>query len=425
MPSDGVDAGHSVGPFGAGINGTALLEALPDIVLVIDTLGVVRYANRAVEVQLGHSVSSRVGRSVLELIHPDDVANVLSSLETVRGKQVGTPVEVRVRDRDGAWHWYEEIGTNIVLDDGSPGILCMARDITQRRMWEVAGDDSRKLQQVLQVAPAITLLLDGSGVITGANAAFTRMLGHDQSVIAGKPLTSFIVRSDQPRAEEALAELRGGSARATFEARMTTVGQAQDTCPVRFELAGHLSDPVVNGIVASAYDVTELVAAREELEYLARHDSLTGLATRAYLAQRIDQLLRSDERFALLYIDLDHFKPVNDKWGHDTGDDVLRLVARRLQAAVGPGDVVARVGGDEFVVVKVAVTRESEAHAVAEHLEQVISVPYELAIGRLRLGASVGITLVASGDDVIRLMSKADAAMYHTKSAKRTVNVPG
>src|SRR5829696_3769938 len=113
--------------------------------------------------QLGYSPEDWFGRSLLELIHPDDTASVLSSIEAVQGKIVGTPVEVRVRDTHGAWHWYEEIGVNVILEDGTPGILCVARNITQRRMWEVAGSDVTRFQQVINVAPAITLLLDRRG----------------------------------------------------------------------------------------------------------------------------------------------------------------------------------------------------------------------------------------------------------------------
>ena len=224
-----------------------------------------------------------------------------------------------------------------MLDDGSPAILCVARNITQRRMWEVAGDDVARFQQVLQVAPAITLLLDADGVVTSVNAAFTRMLGHDQSRVVGHPLTEFIAEGEDHEARDALGELRAGRSRATFEALMQVVGQVDQERPVRFEMANHLADPVVGGIVVSGYDVTELSAAREELEYLARHDALTGLASRAHLGRYMESLLRGQLRFAVLFIDLDRFKPVNDVWGHDTGDDILRLVARRLQQSVIPG----------------------------------------------------------------------------------------
>ena len=109
----GGDTAQVTPPPGLGMG--AVVDALPDVVLVIDTTGVIRFANRAAEVQLGHRTADFMRRSLLDLLHPDDIASALSSIESVQGKEIGTPVEVRVRDSNGNWHWYEEIGTNVVL----------------------------------------------------------------------------------------------------------------------------------------------------------------------------------------------------------------------------------------------------------------------------------------------------------------------
>jgi diguanylate cyclase len=400
---------------------SAILDAIPDVVLIIDTFGSIRYANAAVEAQLGYRPADRLGRSLLDLIHPDDVANVLSSIETVQGKTVGTPVDVRVLDAAGAWHWFEEIGTNVVLDDGSPAILCVARNITQRRVWEVAAGDTARAQQIIHVAPTITLLLDGDGVVTSVNAAFTRMLGHDQSKVIGHALVEFMAAGHDLDARHALDQLAAGTTRVAFEARMRVVGQAAETCPVRFEMVNHLTDPVINGIVVSGYDVSELEAAREELEHLASHDPLTGLATRPHLARHIERMLAAESSFATLYIDLDRFKPVNDMWGHDTGDDVLRLVTKRLRQNVGQDDVIARVGGDEFVIITSDVRDYDSARRFAERLEAALSAPYELPAGGVRIGASVGVSISGSSSTVATVLADADADMYAVKAQRRPV----
>ena len=400
---------------------SAILDAIPDVVLIIDTFGTIRYANPAVEAQLGYRPADRLGRSVLDLVHPDDVANVLSSIETVQGKTVGTPVDVRVLDAAGAWHWFEEIGTNVVLDDGSPAILCVARNITQRRVWEVAAGDTARAQQIIHVAPTITLLLDGDGVVTSVNAAFTRMLGHDQSKVIGHGLVEFMAAGHDLDARQALDQLAAGATRVAFEARMRVVGQAAETCPVRFEMVNHLTDPVINGIVVSGYDVSELEAAREELEHLASHDPLTGLATRPHLARHIERMLGAESSFATLYIDLDRFKPVNDMFGHDTGDDVLRLVTKRLRQNVGQEDVIARVGGDEFVIITSDVRDYDTARRFAERLEAALSAPYELPAGGVRIGASVGVSISGRASTVATVLADADADMYAVKAQRRPV----
>ena len=318
--------------------------------LVLDSFGVIRFLNRAAEEQLGYRAEEWVGQTVLKVIDEEDVAVVLSSMESVQTKQVGTPVEVRVRDAWGAVHWYEVIGRPVVLDDGVGGIVCVVRNITQRRMWEVAAGDLQRFQHLVQVAPAITLLLDADGVVTSMNAAFTRMLGHDPSVVIGNHLLDFVIHDDVERVGAALRKLTVGQRSVAFEARMRVVGASEEVRPVRFELVSHVSDPVLNGIVVSGYDVSELTKIREELEYLAGHDPLTGLDSRSHLVAELELQLDGRQPFALLFIDLDRFKPVNDLWGHEVGDEILRQVGNRLSRAARLGDLVARVGGDEFVV---------------------------------------------------------------------------
>jgi diguanylate cyclase (GGDEF)-like protein/PAS domain S-box-containing protein len=399
-----------------------LIDSLPDCVLLIDTAGSVLFANRSAELQLGYDLRDWVGRSLLELVHPDDVANVLSSIAAVQGKAVGTLVEVRMRDSAGAWHLYEVVGTNVVLDDGSHGILCVARNITQRRMWEVSGNDVARFQHIVQVAPAISLLLDADGIVTAVNAAFTRMLGHDQSNVVGQPFTAFIASGHDGQAVDAIAALAVDGCRVAFEAPMTIRTEPGRTRPVRFEMVSHLADPVIAGIVVSGYDVTELEVVRGELEYLARHDALTGLVTRSHLVRHIEQQLKSCHGFAVLFIDLDRFKPVNDLWGHETGDDILRQVAGRLDQCMRPLDLAARVGGDEFVVIAHGVSDLVTARAFADRIEAAISLPYLAEAGPIRIGASIGIAINDASSTAASLLADSDLAMYDSKSERRGVS---
>ena len=132
-----------------------------------------------------------LGKSMLEMVHPDDVASVISSTGTMQSKRVGTPVEIRVRMADGGWKWVEIIATNALDIPEIQGLVVVARDVTRRRMWEVAANDTVRFQQVVQHASSITLLLDRTVSVTSANAAFTRLLGHDLSLVVGHRLTTF------------------------------------------------------------------------------------------------------------------------------------------------------------------------------------------------------------------------------------------
>ena len=170
--------------------------------------------------------------------------------------------------------------------------------------------------------------------------------------------------------------------------------------------------------VLLATDVTAWMRSQARLQRLAFEDALTGLANRALLHDRIEQAIATARRnagtFAVLLIDLDRFKPINDIHGHATGDLVLRETARRLQAATRAVDTVARLGGDEFVVLLGGDGGRDEARLVVERIIQAVTAP--LAVHGLRLGVSVGIAIYPDdGSDADQLLARADGAMYDAK----------
>ncbi|MCU1396529.1 MAG: sensor-containing diguanylate cyclase/phosphodiesterase [Ilumatobacteraceae bacterium] len=408
--------------FHRGVDPRAALDALPDLVFVLSPDGDLLDINEAGTRLLGWQRPQWLGRSVFDVVHPDDLAMAISSLAALQDKEIGTPVEVRVRDTEGDWHWMEVIGANHLLDGGVSGLICAARDITQRRMWEVAGGDAARLQQIVQHSPSITMLLDADGLVASVNVAFTRLLGHDPSKVVGMPLASFVEARSLPHLQRALEQLRAADRRASVELSMrTTHGEAR---PIRFELADLLDDPVVHGIIASGSDISELRLVRQELEFIARHDPLTGLANRSLLIQWLDEILAAAPKVAVLFIDLDRFKPINDLYGHDVGDAVLRQVAKRLLEAVRVGDMVARVGGDEFVALAVDVDDWSDARELADRIESSLGLPYLLDVGPVKIGASVGVSLADPSSTVSTLLAAADVQMYHAKRERRGGSQP-
>ena len=175
------------------------------------------------------------------------------------------------------------------------------------------------------------------------------------------------------------------------------------------------------GVVRTFTDVSERKRKEAEIAYMARHDPLTGLANRTLLGERIDQAFartrRLHEGFALLCLDLDGFKAVNDTRGHPAGDALLRIVADRVSGCVRELDLVARLGGDEFAIVQAATEREEDVEALAKRILTAVNAPYDLGGFRTVIATSIGIAMAPrDGADVEQLMKAADIALYRAKS---------
>jgi len=403
----------------SGINFERLLATVPDCVMVVDADVRLMYVNDAAEELFGWRGADWVGRSLLALVHPDDVPVVVSSTSTVMGKRVGTPVEVRVRCADGSWRWTEVLGRDAFCVEGVAGLVVVARDITQRRMWEVAAGDTAVFQHLVQHGSSITLLLDAEGRVSSVNGAFTRLLGHDPSETVGRPLSSFCEVGAAIDLEAAVERARATGLVSSCEVTMWPASHNAASRPIRFEIVNLLDDPVVGGFVVTGHDISDLHRARQSLEHLARHDALTGLANRSVLIERLEQLLEQHLPVAAVFIDLDRFKPVNDLFGHDAGDELLCQVSDRLRRVVRPGDLVARVGGDEFVVLATGVVDRVIGNTLCERIDILLAEPYLLADGPVKVTASVGLALADNESTVTGLLADADIAMYDAKAGRR------
>ena len=401
------------------IDYAALVHQLPESLVVVDGSINLRFVNDAGVRFLGHQREEWLGRSLLDLVHPDDVAVVVASAGTVLGKQVGTPIEIRVRAADGSWKRVEVVGRDACQVPGVEGLVVSIRDITARRMWEVASGDTAVFQQLVQHSSSITLLLDGDGRISSLNAAFTRLLGHDLSNAVGHQLSEFCVAGSTNDLDATIDMARSTRSTASCEVAMCSADPTIPPKPIRFEIVNLLDDPVIKGFVVTGHDVSDLHRARRSLEHLARHDALTGLANRSVLLEQLEQLIDAGEPAAAVFIDLDRFKPVNDLFGHEAGDELLCEVSHRLRSVIRDGDLVARVGGDEFVVLAIGVRDRATGEALCDRIDGILAEPYALSDGPVRVTASVGLALSAEDSTVTGLLADADLAMYQAKAGRR------
>lgn len=242
-----------------------LARLLPDAVVVSDASGTILWGNEAAARMFGVEAESAAGQNALDFVHPDDVSITLSSFATVQEKQVGTPIEIRVRT-PGGWRLVEVIGANLLEDPAVGAIVLCLRDITERRRWEVAGDEVSRFRALVHNAATIIALVDAEGRIQSASAALTRHLGHDQERVEGHPLAELMREEDRPRWLALMNDDDDGRERTRrLEVRLLP---ADGSAPVPFELevVDLLDDPTVGGLVVSAHDITAL---RQSLDQLA------------------------------------------------------------------------------------------------------------------------------------------------------------
>jgi diguanylate cyclase (GGDEF)-like protein/PAS domain S-box-containing protein len=370
---------------------------------------------------------------VFERLHPDDLAAVSESIARSASELSVWRHQYRVRFEDGEVRWLEGRATPERLADGSTLWHGFITDITERKQLELLLQASEhKLRGLFELAPLGIALYDlQTGRFLDANAEFQRCTGY--------PLAQLLTMTQRdllPAAAlgaEREHELREAGRCAPLE----LVYQRRDgtLCPVlhsALRLREQSGQEVVWTIVQ---DISERKAMERALTAQARTDRLTGLANRLAILERLDELCReqrdsaADKTFALLLLDFDNFKFVNDTMGHEAGDDLLRQVAARLQIAVrkvdacGPaprGSLVGRLGGDEFVAVLAGMNCASSLDQSAARILEALAPPYALGGTEVASTASIGIVLAdrryATASEMLR---DADVAMYEAKRAGR------
>ena len=439
----------------------ALVQNSSDVVTVLDAGGTVRYVSPAFSRVLGHDERSYVGHRGSELVHPDDAGAVLELLAKCSATPgVGGPFEYRVRAADGSWRWFETLANNRLDDPAVRGVVLNSRDVTDRkRSEELLSGQATVLESIAQDAPltetlgalaavveaqspgarCAVLLLDEAGTALrvgaatdGAEAAL-EVDGLAVGPAAGWCGTAVARREPvvvaDLAADPAWAERREAALAGRLRAAWVMPVLASDGGRVLGCVAVHLDEPrrpepadwrLLEAAARLAHVATERVQARTRLAYQATHDPLTGLANRVVFLDRaalaLARTVRTRSSVAVLFVDLDRFKVINDSLGHEAGDRLLIALAERLSGIVRPADTLARFGGDEFTILCEDISTRADAVAVAERVREALEPPFLLDGVELFVTASIGIAL--SDDPRTQpdaLVENADAAMYRAK----------
>jgi diguanylate cyclase (GGDEF)-like protein/PAS domain S-box-containing protein len=272
--------------------------------------------------------------------------------------------------------------------------------------------EDQRFHALFRHAPDMVAVLDADGKIAYSSPSAATVLHFAAGSLPSSCVFDLVHPEDRPRMRQAFQTLlTGDDGVLRLESRV--LNGAGEASWFEFTISNQVENPALTGIVMNARDISESRAFQAQLHHEATHDALTGLPNRRRMQDALESSLREDA-VAVLFLDLDGFKPVNDVYGHEAGDELLRQVAARFSSCIRQGDVLARVGGDEFVVLLPG-TALADAEAMSHRLRTVVQRPFEVLGTEISIGVSVGVNLAATGDDPDRALRAADHAMYVVK----------
>lgn len=385
-----------------------------------DAVAVILEADSGAAGLLGWSVEDLVGRRTVDLIHPDDVERAIESWMGMRSGGGSARVQLRHRHADGHYVWLEVTNENRLDDPAIGCVLSQLVDISdQMAQFEALRDRERLLDRLADALPIGICHLRLDREVVYSNELLVALLGPIDSVDA---LVRSVAGADRRAVGFALENALQGRP-GDLEVGVMH-GFEERRCELTFRTMTS-DDGGVDGVIVCASDVTDRSRLRSELEHRASHDELSGCLNRAATVAALEQALRGSEEVAVVYLDLDHFKAVNDELGHAAGDELLRVAAARLRSAARINDRIGRIGGDEFVVICRRGEGPFEAAALVDRFTQAVSGDVVFAKQRTALRASVGAAIAAPGEvDAEAVLSRADAAMYEAKRRSREGQVP-
>jgi diguanylate cyclase (GGDEF)-like protein/PAS domain S-box-containing protein len=381
-----------------------------------DQLAVVLEVDHATTQMLGWSSEEMVGRRSLDFIHPDDqVLGMDNWMELLTSPGPARRVRLRHRRSDDSWVWIEVTNHNLLEDPDYGCVLAEMADITEEMATQEAlRAREQLLHRLAEALPLGVLQLDSRRRIVYANDRLHRIVGTEPATTVDDQLSTVIVE-DQPLLESSLDDVLRESIDADIEVQLL-LPASQELRSVTMSLRALTNDVgSVTGAIICVADVTDGARMRDELKMRATFDVLTGCHNRASIMSELETILgREGSKPAVIFVDLDGFKTVNDKWGHAAGDELLTIVATRLSSAVRAGDLVGRIGGDEFLAVCPDIDSAEAAMKLATRMAETLDQSAALKAAIVELRASIGVAW-AHTSDADALVAQADAAMYEAK----------
>ena len=370
------------------------------------------------------AMSKPTWEDFLAIVHPEDRQRVIDATQSHIESDTTYDVEYRAIAADGNIHWIRSAGQVERDANGKPTMMRgIAQDVTERKRSEM----DLRIAAIAFESQEGMFITDAHSVILRVNRAFTKITGYSAEEVIGKKPP--ILQSGRQNAAFYAAMWESINATGAWEGEIWNRRKTGEVYPEHLTITAVIVDSTVTHYVATLTDITLKKVSVDEIERLAFYDPLTGLPNRRLLWDRLKSALasshRSGRKGALLFIDMDNFKIINDTLGHDMGDLLLQQVAQRLVPCVREGDTVARLSGDEFVVVledlsKQAHEAATQSEMIGDKILAALNKPYRLATEEYLRTSSIGVTLFEGHEQTIdELLKRADIAMYQAKSSGR------
>ena len=376
------------------------------------------FANKAYAEAFGHTEQSVLGKTFGEVIGPEVAAQIQQAVERVLTERVPVYYERVQHQPDGSLRWVESHLIPQLDEQGEPLACCvLMNDITKFRLAEMQVRESEARLAKFMDATVEGILFHKDGYTTDVNPPCCELVGYTPEEMIGRHVLSFIAEDELPKVKDVMRQER--------EVRYETAVMHKDGTRIPVEFIVRTIERDGERLrMTIVRDIRDRLASEARIQHLAHHDGLTGLLNRAAFMERMAMLLKRAERkgemLALLFVDLDNFKRVNDSLGHLEGDQVLTTVSERLVGALRASDLVGRFGGDEFVVLLTDLNSRADIVVVLEALLSVVEVPVKADGRALSVTPSIGVAVYPEdGRQADELIQHADTAMYRAKARGR------
>lgn len=380
-----------------------------------DATSVLLEVDDAFTTNLGWSRDELIGRPTLDLVHPEDRDRAIDAWFLMRRGADEASTRIRLRRADGQYVWLEIANTNHLDDPEDPFVLSQMVDISaEMAALEALHERERLLHRLAETLPIGICQLRADGQVVHANPLLIELLGPVDSSV------TLLARIAEPDRVSVRTALRLALQGRPSELVVGVVhGNEERRCELTFRTMAESGG--IGGVVVCTSDVTDRELLRSELEYRASHDELTGCLNRAATLIALERALRDHRQVAVAYVDLDGFKSINDRLGHASGDEALRVVAARLRSVIRGGDRLGRMGGDEFVVICPQGAGLFDSEVLRSRLTDAIDGDMQFRGHPVPIRASIGVSVSLESEfETEMLLGRADAAMYEVKGQRRS-----